>query len=569
MRYIIQVLVFILHTGIQAQTTFDVFTYKEPNGYKKEVKPGLISYTKTDNKAGTYCIISLYSQSLSSGNLTKDFDNDWASLVATPLSVTNAPEKDKGDEITGWKTISGGANFEFSGSTSMALLTTAKKEDANIAILVVTNSQNLLTTDVDAFYATLKLGTPLKAAVAQNNTPANNIVGSNTKPTSIVGEWLYDDALISILYYGNGYSDTYNNNVKMTIKNKLTIKADGTYEDYTFYNKGTFKKKEITARGKYKLSGNTITFTPNYYQYIKNDVVQPKDDARNLRPSAATYNFVYDEKAKAWGVQFTAADADSYFPEEVYLKADAYKKPAYVNQGIISVANNNSSGNIFLSDNGITGVWISYANINGGLGNISWNWRVFFSDRKSLSNLPNGGFANLKYKTYFDNSKNDAIFFNVGIYNFANGKGTNTKSGSNYTDKLELIKPNQLKIDGTVYMKCTSVNGQKLNGTFTTYANPQDPDLLSQPKDNRSVISFTTDGKFIDKGVYQTLLQDYGKDEAYNAAGKGTYELKDYSIILKFDDGRIKQEAFTMPLSYTTNNATIIFIGRAQLNKMK
>lgn len=554
-----------------AQTTYDVFTYTEPKGYKKEIKTGYTSYTKTDGNAGTYCIISLYGQSLSSGDLAKDFDNDWATLVATPLGITTAPERDKGDEITGWKTFSGGANFEFNGGTSMALLTTAKKDDANIAILVVSNAQSFLTTDVDAFYATLKLGTPLKAAVAQNNTPANNNAGSNVKPTSIIGEWLYDDALISVLYYGNGYSDTYNNNVKMTIKNKLTIKADGTYEDYTFYNKGTFKKKEITARGKYKTSGNTITFTPNYHQYIKNDAVQPKDNARNLRPSTATYNFVYDVKAKAWGVQFTAADADSYFPEELYLKADAYKKTLNTNQTTIttSAANNNNPANNLLSDNGIAGVWISYGNINGGLGNTSWNWRVFFSDKKSLSNLPNAGFANLKSGEYFDKSNNAANSFSLGTYYYANNKGTNTKGGASVTDKLELIKPNQLKIDGTVYMKCTNVNGQKLNGSFTTYANPKDPDLLSQPKGNRSVISFTTDGKFIDEGVYQTLLQDYSKDEAYNAAGKGTYELKDYSIILKFEDGRVKQEAFTMPLSYTTSNASIIFIGSTPLNKMK
>jgi hypothetical protein len=76
-------------------------------------------------------------------------------------------------------------------------------------------------------------------------------------------------------------------------------------------------------------------------------------------------------------------------------------------------------------------------------------------------------------------------------------------------------------------------------------------------------------GKFNDEGVYQILLRDYGKDEAYGAAGKGTYELKGYSIILKFDDRTIKQGAFSMPFSYTRKNCTIIFIDRPQLNKIK
>jgi hypothetical protein len=497
--------VLLLNTAF-SQTTYDVFTYDEPKGYKKEVKTGFTSYTKSDAKTGIYCIISLYAQSLSSGDLTKDFDNDWRNLAATPLNITAVPQKDNGDEITGWKTYSGAANFEFGGGTSMALLTTAKNNNANVAILIITNSHDFLTTDADTFFTTIKLGKPVQTTVAANNNSQNN--NTNTaKPTSIIGEWLYDDGLISILYDYSGHAnnDTYNNDVKMTVKNKITIKADGTYEDYTFYNKGTFKKKEITAKGKYKLNGNTITFTPAYHQYIKNDVVQPKDDARNLKITSAAYSFVYDEKAKAWGVKLTGADANSYFPDEVYLKADAYKKNTAANQQTTKTPPpaTNANDNKLLSDAGIAGVWVSYSNPNAGLGNLSWSWRVFFSDKKSLSNLPNGGFYNLKPDSYFDNSKNNAAYFSIGSYSFANGKGTNVKSGANYSDKLELSKLNQLKIDGTLFMKCTNVTGQKLSGSFTTYANSNDPAINNNALGYRSVITFTSDGKFNDEGVYK------------------------------------------------------------------
>jgi hypothetical protein len=190
MRLTILLLSLIIHTGLFAQTTYNVFTYAEPKGYKKEVKSGFISYTKTDNKAGTYCIISLYAQSPSSGDLVKDFDNDWKELVATPLGVTTAPEKDNGDEITGWKTNSGGANFTFSGGTSMALLTTAKMDNANVAILVVTNAQSLLTTDVDTFFDKIKLAKP-KAMVVKPISIQKNIVSSNPNdiPTVLTGKY--------------------------------------------------------------------------------------------------------------------------------------------------------------------------------------------------------------------------------------------------------------------------------------------------------------------------------------------------------------------------------------------
>ncbi len=561
--------------NLNAQTTYDVFTYTAPKGYKQETKTGFTSYTKLDNKTGTYCIISLYKQSPSSGDLVQDFDKDWKELVATPLSVTAAPQKDKGDEITGWQTYSGAANFEYGGGTSMALLTTAKKDDANIAILIVSNSNEMITKDADAFYATLKLGKPSQTTVANTNNNTQNNIGnsSNAKPTSIIGEWLYDDALISILYDYSGHAnnDTYNNDVKMTVKNKFTIKADGTYEDYTFYNKGTFKKKEITAKGKYKLSGNTITFTPNQHQYIKNDVVQPKDDARNLKVTVATYNFVFDEKANAWGIKLVAANADSYFPDEVYLQASAFKKTSGTNlpNNSPSNLNNNASAFNLLNGNGITGVWVIYSKPDITQ-NLQWNWFVFFNNGRSLQNLPNGGFYNLPNGSYYDVTRNTPDYWPVGSYTINNGNGKNKKRDDvSYQETIQLTKPNQLSINGTNYFKCINVNGQKLNGSFTSYANPSDPQLNTLAYGEKPVITFTKDGKFNDEGLFNTYLFDGATNPAAAKPGNGSYELKDYSIILKYVDGRVRQEAFTIPFSNNTNEATIIFISRAQINKIK
>ncbi len=201
--------------NINAQTNYDVFTYTEPMGYKKETKKGVVTYTKTDSKTGTYCMIGLYAQSPSSGDLIKDFESDWQDLVVKPLSVTAAPEKDNGEDITGWKTYSGGANFEFGGGTSMVLLTTAKKDNANVSMLVVTNAQIFLP-EVDVFLDKLKLGKP-KVTVVKNNTVVNTTINNNTKTTSsnnttIPVAYSYGDykILISDNYFS---SKTISNNV--------------------------------------------------------------------------------------------------------------------------------------------------------------------------------------------------------------------------------------------------------------------------------------------------------------------------------------------------------------------
>jgi hypothetical protein len=100
-----------------AQTTYSVFTYKEPAGYKKEIKQGLISYSKTEATKDTYCIIAFYEQTKASATIHESFDANWQELVAQPYSVTNAPEKEIQTDISGWKVKSGGASFAFNGST--------------------------------------------------------------------------------------------------------------------------------------------------------------------------------------------------------------------------------------------------------------------------------------------------------------------------------------------------------------------------------------------------------------------------------------------------------------------
>jgi hypothetical protein len=204
-----------------AQTTYDVFTYTEPNDYKKETKTGVVTYTKTDSKTGTYCMISLYPQTPSSGDIKKDFENDWQDLVVKPLEVKDAPKADNSDDITGWKTYSGAANFEFAGGTSMALLTTAKKENVNSSILVVTNAQSYLP-EIDAFLDKLKLGKP-KAAVVKTaiaEVKDKGIVGTNDIPTLLAGKYQNGTGALSDYKFiiPPSFSGTiYSNEIQFTV----------------------------------------------------------------------------------------------------------------------------------------------------------------------------------------------------------------------------------------------------------------------------------------------------------------------------------------------------------------
>jgi hypothetical protein len=383
---------------VNAQTTYDVFTYTEPNGYKKETAKDYISYTKTDAKTGTYCIISLYAQTQSSGVIKKDFENDWQDIVVKPFQVKDAPKVDNSDDISGWKTYSGAANFEFNGGTSMALLTTAKKDNANIAILIATNTQIFFTTDVDAFFSKLKLENP-----------------------------------------------------------KATVQSTTT------------------------------------------------------------------------------------------------------NQGVSSIqpviTNSNSATNFSTNGSGIAGVWMALTDDFPFTG-LSFKWRVFFTNGKTIYNLPSKGLYN------YNGTKEN--HFDITDYTF---KSTSGYIGSTQY-KLLLESADKLKIGSNTYTKCTNITGVKFEGSYGI-ASKDYMDQNNIRNGAKSIIHFKKDGIFNDEGLWATFLENNSDNiKPENMPGKGTYELKDFTLILKYNDGRVRYEPFNFTLNTTATTNKMIFIKQNKLYKL-
>ncbi len=215
------------------------------------------------------------------------------------------------------------------------------------------------------------------------------------------------------------------------------------------------------------------------------------------------------------------------------------------------------------TSNAIKGVWMVYTPDIPLSTNLVYKWRVFFENGKSLSNLPNAGLFN-----YDINQEQN---WSVGNYTFSNGNGTGRISQqSQFNENYTIVETNKLKIDDIVYYRCLSITGKKLNAAYTTFADPTDPDLQTLPIGLKPVITFLNDGRFFDEGVFNTLLFDGATNPEAGAPGYGTYEIKDFSIILKYTDGtsRIRQESFNSFLSGELEASTSVFIHRVQLNKM-
>lgn len=182
-----------------------------------------------------------------------------------------------------------------------------------------------------------------------------------------------------------------------------------------------------------------------------------------------------------------------------------------------------------LKGDGIVGVWAGVALKTDGQGRAAWsgmtaafysNGQVFFSQ---------------KLQTFLFEGMPASIACEVtprwwGTYVFDGGKGSMTM--------LYGAVPMEMQGDRLVlttsntphrYVKLPPVDGARFDGT---YALPEDNGRVPQ-------ITFTAEGRFSDQGALAVLEHSlYRLKSDVRKPGEGAYEVKNYSILFKFDDGR-------------------------------
>ncbi|MEO7313534.1 MAG: hypothetical protein ABIX01_24335 [Chitinophagaceae bacterium] len=206
--------------------------------------------------------------------------------------------------------------------------------------------------------------------------------------------------------------------------------------------------------------------------------------------------------------------------------------------------------------------------------NLEGVWMALHLKKVYLDKEPTG---NLKWITFFPNGRVIKVIpdegmnnFNsndpgIGYYQISNGKAALRWFNDLPFTPITLLNNNQLTFEelysNDTYFRCATVNGLKLQGTWTSYDNVNDPDLNDNTK-NRSMIAFGKDGSFIDYGVF-------ARDLFYTTpAGDGTYEIRNFTLTLHYKNGTTYNTAFSGSLSLDpgTNNQ-LIYIHRLGFHK--
>ncbi|HRE64919.1 MAG TPA: hypothetical protein PKU77_14105, partial [Ferruginibacter sp.] len=116
--------------------------------------------------------------------------------------------------------------------------------------------------------------------------------------------------------------------------------------------------------------------------------------------------------------------------------------------------------------------------------------------------------------------------------------------------ELEKVSPGLMKRPGYTFQlrKMVSVDGLLLDGEWGPYADWEKQPHLSAAGYNgtgvRNVIAFKKNGSFTDYGFFVTNLSR-PNEAPERAPGKGTYAIKNFTLLLKYDDGRMIYKAFT------------------------
>lgn len=229
--------------------TFDAVTYKPVKGWKKERTDKSISFSKTDEAKGTFCIINIYSSLDGYSDSRTNFDNSWQKIVQEPLGTGRAKMESPGTNDA-WTLQTGSAQFDKGGLAGVAMLVTATSNNKMVNMLVLFNS-DVYAAQLNDFISSVELQ---KLTATNKKTTASS---PSNIDASIVGIWTNN------LLETSGYSGGYAQYSAGYFRKEYTFKSDGTYfyshKDWSAYSKVITYAYET---GKWSVNGNTLTLSP-------------------------------------------------------------------------------------------------------------------------------------------------------------------------------------------------------------------------------------------------------------------------------------------------------------------
>lgn len=528
---------------------FDIVSFTAPKDFTRDNKKGVVNYTHVDTTTGKFCVISMFASTPSSGNAEKDFKKDWKQLVQTPFKaiVNPATETHSAD---GWKTVTGAGLVKIDGAEVYIILTVFSGFGKTFCVRTSLNDP-AYTARLDALFETMELDKTKTAIVNNNTTPpvqSNEIAGK-------FGTMIYlTPAGWSEKKYANGVEikpldlptdETLSMQILQPLNFSGTLQQALTksYDEVAAMQNAT--KMFYSGGAEFQKTEPQKSF--NGWEYISGS---GSIQVENGTPYKSEY-----------GLQLFVIKINNRFERVAILKSS--KKCNYLSRyfsddrQIYRYAIDNFLFSLQFTDgqepslkrgstigDGIAGVWQGILLQTSASSGIRYNvyLPIFLSNGQAYfgPKFPTEGLDGLDTRILPELHRRD-----WGTYTFINGKGILKMP---YADIPLRMEGDKLVITANKtdhrFFQMPSVDGAKFNGTY----------VMSKVDEKNPVISFTADGKFTDNGAVKILYHEY--TDCLNPGllpGSGTYEVKNYSILFNYTDGRKIKIAF-LGTGYNKNN---------------
>jgi len=551
-KIIIALLLVTITQQLTAQTeTFDIITYTPPNNFIKNSKQGVVTYSHTNSAAGSFCIIAVYAGTVSAGDEKKDFSAAWKELVMTPYEAAANPKTATRVNRDGWKVVAALAQVKMDDVDAYALLTVFSGFGKRVSVMSVLNDQSYAGT-IDSLLDGIKLdknaaavATPLKAPVLVNANEPKGQFG--TVQYAIPKGWNVTkypdgDILAPAQLPKNEFLEIWvqpSMNFSGTMEQALQKSYDETAA------KLQAKKMNDVNGGNYAKVAAKISFRGWEYIRCSGGIQMGGGD---YPPEYGLDLFLIKINGRYEQVAIIKSrnncNLARYYPSErlkyyneienflFSLQFADWKEPD-VKTGIAKGEDVNGTWQ---------GISMSVGTSKPGadLGaELKVKQLIFFSNGQAFfgNNFPAEGLDELNTWVRAENYRRD-----WGTFTFSNGKGVLKLPYADFPLRMEnsklIITAN--KTDHR-FVKTNAVDGARFNGTYALSSR----NIAGEETGKTPLISFTADGKFTDNGAMSILYHEY--NDCLNAAkepGSGTYEVKNYSVIFNYTDGRKIKVAF-------------------------
>lgn len=517
--------------------TFDIITYTPPKDWKKEVRQGVINYSDLNTKTGTFCVIAMYASTTSSGDPQKDFTKDWKDLVATPFGVNPNPKTDIQPTPDGWQLVTGAAPVKMNGIDCYIILNVISGFGKTVSVRSSFNDQSY-TARLDQLFATMELDKGKIIPVTNTSKdPATQPKHGAGKFGSLLytippgwKEQVFEDGVVfkpldlpggDLLSVQIMQPINFSGSLEAALA-KSFAEARAMYGGRSMYQ----------SDGVYSKNPPQRSFMGWNYIRGKGGIQMTNGDERGLELFVVKINNRIERIAILESRRYCGGVSRYYASDRVSYR-NGIEALLYSMQ--FSDFNGTELINGVAGGEGIPGVWQGTIQSTGAATGVRLevfspifftNGQVYFGPK-----FPTEGLDAF-------NSRIPPELYprNWGTYTFNNGSGVlQMPFGAipfrSQGDKLIVTKN---KTDWP-FVKINSVDGARFNGT---YAMVRSYDMIP-------TITFTAGGHFSDKGVVRVLCHD--NNNCTNLGflqGSGTYEVKNYSVIFNYTDGRSIKIAF-------------------------